>query len=79
MSRFRKWGHNDLLTLSQLRQKTITFLAFMCHLSDIAPNKGFNRKQIRFKRDGFMVIQFFGKKTGFSCTSHKVLIKKGTE
>ena len=26
-----------------------------------------------------MVIQFFGKKTGFSCTSHEVLIKKGTK
>ena len=59
MSMFRKWGHNDLLILSQLRQKTITLLS---RLSDIAPQKGFKRKQIEFKEDCSMVIQFFGTK-----------------
>ena len=58
MSMFTKWGHNDLLTRSQLRQKTITLLTFaaMCCPSDIAPKIGFNRKQIELKEDGDSIL-----------------------
>lgn len=81
MSMFRDWGHNDLLTLGRLRQKAITLLAFaaMCRPSDIAPTCGFKRKQLLFKKDGSMVIQFFGTKTDSNRTGHEVLIKRGTE
>ena len=50
MFMFRKRGHNDRLTLSQLRQKTIPLLAFaaICRPSKIAPKIGFQRKQIEF-------------------------------
>ena len=60
---FDQWGNNELLNMSQLRQKAITLLTIACMArpSDLAPKVGFRRSQIEF-HDTDMTVRFFGVK-----------------
>ena len=59
---FKSWGSNDVISIDKLRQKCITLLCItcMCRPSDLAPQVGFLRKQIKFNLDGSATILFFG-------------------
>ena len=60
---FEQWGDNELLTISQLRQKAVTLLTIACMArpSDLAPKVGLNRSQIEFHNED-LTIKFFGVK-----------------
>ena len=59
-SLFESWGPNESLSISQLRQKSLTLLAIACiaRPSDFAPSTGFYRDQIEFNKDGSATLHF---------------------
>lgn len=61
---FDRWGPNEVMPLNKLRQKAVTAIALsaMCRPSDLAPRAGFLRRQLQFKDNGSLVIQFFAVK-----------------
>lgn len=77
---FEGWGINESLSISQLRQKSVTLLAIAClaRPSDFAPDAGFFRDQIQFHNDGSATVHFFGIKNDAGRTGFEVRIE-GTE
>ena len=76
-SLFESWGPNESLSISQLRQKSLTLLTIACiaRPSDFAPSTGFYRDQIEFNKDGSATLQFFGVKNDADRAGFEVRIE----
>ena len=75
---FNNWGVNESLSITQLRQKSITLLAIACMArpSDFSPRAGFFRDQIKFNCDGSATVYFFGVKNDANRAGFEIRVEK---
>ena len=74
---FLSWKDNEMLSLKELRIKTITLLSIsmLARCSDLAPANTLTRDQVTFNQDGTLTLKLLGIKNDYKRKDSKFVCK----